>query len=416
MEPPSWVRTIAIPRPLSDNRRMTDLERILPLWRELEAARADYVLATVVAVEGHSYRKPGACMLLAPDGRRAGAVSGGCLEAQVASRAWWLSSDGPTVQRYSTVEEDGERPYGSGCGGVVYLLLERRPTAEPLLASFQDAFERRIPFAVATILEGEQIGRRAFAGLETGLETGSSRSPRTAAAEPIDARLRNIAETALTSHASAETRLSIDGSQVRAWANFRPARPGLWIFGAGDDAKPLLNLAKELGWLVSVADGRSQLATRERFPLANEVSVLQIQELPHNQSARPDPAFAHLQPQDAAVILTHSFEQDSRILASLLAIDTKPAYIGVLGPRRRTHELLVEVARLLDVPSTSAGTATAWIERWLSQLHAPMGLDLGAESPETIAFSILAEIQQSLTAATAHPLREVRGIAHAIHG
>ena len=103
---------------------MTDIERILPLWRELKVASADYVLATVVAVEGSSYRKPGACMLLAPDGRRAGTVSGGCLEAGVARRAWWNSEKGPVVQRYSSVEEDGDFPYGSGCGGVVYLLLE----------------------------------------------------------------------------------------------------------------------------------------------------------------------------------------------------------------------------------------------------------------------------------------------------
>jgi hypothetical protein len=116
-------------RRLSDNGRMTDLERILSLWRELEIAGADYVLATVVAVEGPSYRKPGALMLLTADGRRIGTVSGGCLEAQVASRAWWLTANGPTIQRYSTAEDDGDRPYGSGCGGVVFLLLERRATA-----------------------------------------------------------------------------------------------------------------------------------------------------------------------------------------------------------------------------------------------------------------------------------------------
>jgi xanthine dehydrogenase accessory factor len=389
---------------------MTDLEKILPLWRELEAVQADFVLATVVAVEGSSYRKPGACMLLAPDGRRAGTVSGGCLEAQVASRAWWLTSSGPTVQRYSTVEEDGDLPYGSGCGGVVYLLLERRLTAGPLLAALQKAFDRRIPFAVATVLDGEQIGRRAFAGLPI----VSSQNLQTTV-QPTDARLKDLAETSLKSNESMENRISIQGSEVRVWANFRPARPGLWIFGAGDDAKPLVNLAKELGWHVSLADGRSQLATHERFPLADEVSHLQIQDLPKHESAPPHPAFAHLQPQDAAVILTHSFEQDSRFLASLLALHTRPAYIGVLGPRRRTRELLAEVARLLNLPSTPTGT-TACIERWLSQLHAPMGLDLGAESPETIAFSILAEIQQSLTAATAHPLREVHSAAQPIQG
>jgi xanthine/CO dehydrogenase XdhC/CoxF family maturation factor len=315
------------------------------------------------------------------------------------------------VQRYSTVEEDGDLPYGSGCGGVVYLLLERRPTAGPLFAALQKAFDLRIPFAVATVLEGEQIGRRAFAGWEVGSSANLQ-----AAIEPGDARLTDLAEASLASNESIENRISIQGSEVRVWANFRPARPGLWIFGAGDDAKPLMNLAKELGWFVSVADGRSQLATRERFPTADEVSVLQIQELPENDSVNSAPAFAHLQPQDAAVILTHSFEQDSRILASLLALDTRPAYIGVLGPQRRTRELLVEVARLLNSPSTQASTTAAWIEHRLSQLHAPMGLDLGAESPETIAFSILAEIQQSLTAATAHPLREVRSAAQPIHG
>ena len=400
---------------------MTDLERILPLWRELEAAAADFVLATVVAVQGSSYRKPGACMLLAPDGRRAGTVSGGCLEAQVASRAWWLTANGPSVQRYSTVEEDGDLPYGSGCGGVVFLLLERRPTAGPLLTALQQAFDRRIPLAVATVLDGPQLGRRAFAGRDLDPSQNLPHANQAAHAgaaslHAIDASLQDMAALALASNESMEKRISIQGSEVRVWTNFRPARPGLWIFGAGDDAKPLLSLAKELGWFVSVADGRSQLATRERFPLADAVSVLQIRELPQNKSAGPAPAFANLQIQDAAVIMTHGFEQDARILASLLTLGTQLAYIGVLGPQRRTREMLVEVARLLNLPLSTTIANEPWIERWLSQLHAPMGLDLGAESPETIAFSILAEIQQSLTAATALPLREVRNAAQAIPG
>src|SRR4051812_29872592 len=133
---------------------MTDLEHILPLWRELEASGADYVLATVVAVDGPSYRKPGARMLLAPDGRRAGTVSGGCLEAEVARRAWWLTEAGPVIERYSTVEDDGDMPYGSGCGGVVFILLERRATAGPLLPVLEVAFEERVPLAIATVLQG----------------------------------------------------------------------------------------------------------------------------------------------------------------------------------------------------------------------------------------------------------------------
>src|SRR5579859_5916787 len=132
---------------------MTDLENILPLWHELEAAKADYVLATVVDVDGPSYRKPGARMLIAQDGRRAGTVSGGCLEVEVAKRAWWLTESGPIVGRYSTADDDGDMPYGSGCGGIVHVLLERRTTAQYLLRQLETAFHARAPLAIATVLE-----------------------------------------------------------------------------------------------------------------------------------------------------------------------------------------------------------------------------------------------------------------------
>src|SRR5579864_7680588 len=153
---------------------MTDLEHILPLWNELEASGADYVLATVVAVEGSSYRRPGARMLLAQDGRRAGTVSGGCLEAEVAKRAWWHTNDGPVVERYSTLEDDGDLPYGSGCGGVVYILLERRKTASPLLHALKSAFDVRKPLAIAAVLEGPQMAQRAFATLQPPVGSATS--------------------------------------------------------------------------------------------------------------------------------------------------------------------------------------------------------------------------------------------------
>ena len=123
---------------------------------------------------------------------------------------------------------------------------------------------------------------------------------------------------------------------------------------------------------------------------------------------------ANLRLQDAAVVMSHSFEQDSSALASLLALDAGPAYIGVLGPQRRTRELLAEAARLLNLSADPDSSNIAWVERWLAELHAPTGLDLGAESPETIALSVVTEIQKSLTGATALPLSEVRGAPPAI--
>ncbi len=371
---------------------MTDLEHILPLWNELEASGADYVLATVVAVEGSSYRRPGARMLLAQDGRRSGTVSGGCLEAEVAKRAWWLSQDGPVVERYSTLEDDGDLPYGSGCGGVVYILLERRKTASPLLHALKSAFDVRKPLAIAAVLEGPHMAQRAFATLRP--PVGSS------TIDPIsDILLQELAYEALERRTSFEQKIQIDGKATRAWVDYRAARPGLWIFGAGDDARPLVRLARELGWFVAVADGRSHLATQSRFPAADEVRSLTISELPGPAKNLP------VLSTDAAVLMTHSFEQDSHILAALLNDDNEfpCVYVGVLGPQRRTREALAEAARLRGITPEADR-----IDGWLAQLHAPTGIDLGADTSASIALSILAEIQQTLNAATALPLRQVR--------
>lgn len=388
---------------------MTDLARILGLWRELEAAGSDYVLATVVEVQGSSYRKPGALMLLTADGRRIGTVSGGCLEAQVASRAWWLTANGPTIQRYSTIEEDGDRPYGSGCGGVVFLFLERRATAGPLLAVLERAFDQRVPVAVATVLEGPQIGRRAYAGLDPARCKGGQRD--NGRATSVDDSLQALAEQTLAGRESIDSNVEVDEGNLRAWADYRPARPSLLIFGAGDDAQPLQRLARELGWFVSVADGRSQLATQARFPQADKVSTLPIKDLPGIPSDESLAIFNDLRPEDGAVVMTHSFEQDAKILACLLRLQSPPAYIGVLGPQRRTRELLAEAARLLNLPPIAIA---AQADRWLNRLHAPTGLDLGADATETIALSILAEIQKFRTSATALPLRKIRAAIETI--
>ena len=374
---------------------MTDLENILPMWHKLESSGSDYVLATVVEVDGPSYRKPGARMLIAADGQRVGTVSGGCLEAEVAKRAWWLTESGPRVERYSTAEDDGDMPYGSGCGGILYILLERRATASSLLKSLEAAFHARVPLAIATVLEGAKLANRVFAGptvqnVESETSTGGTASI-----------LANLAAQAMERMQSSDQRVMIDGRETRVWVDYRSARPGLWIFGAGDDAKPLLRLARELGWFVAVADGRRHLATSERFAAADKVLTLAIATLPESGSLLAD----DVKSTDAAVLLTHSFEQDSRILALLLARGLPPAYLGVLGPQRRTREVLVEAARLLGLPNP-----TQRAEQWLAQMHAPTGLDLGAETPAAIALSIIAEIQQTLNNVSALPLRQVRAV------
>ena len=143
---------------------MSDLNQVLKLWQQIEASGEDCVLATIVRVEGSSYRKPGARMLIAGSGLRAGTISGGCLEGEVSKQAWWLTEQGPVVKAYSTsFEMDEDRPFGLGCGGTVHLLLERRNNAEEFLKELQRTFLAREPLACAILLTGPDCGRRAIA-------------------------------------------------------------------------------------------------------------------------------------------------------------------------------------------------------------------------------------------------------------
>src|SRR6185437_8603204 len=326
---------------------MTDFEQILPLWRELESAGADYVLATVVDVQGSSYRRPGARMLLAPDGRRAGTVSGGCLEAEVAKKAWWLTERGPVVERYSTLEDDGDLPYGSGCGGVVFILLERSASARPLLEALHTAWSAREPLAIATVLSGPQIGQRMFAGPTLPAISPVSPAP---SLEAWQVELQQLAFAAFDDRKPHDGQIVIEETPARVWADFRSARPGLWIFGAGDDTKPLHKIARELGWFIAIADGRTHLCTPARFPMANVVLPLVSADLP----AMPPPEL-DLHPGDAAILATHSYDQDTHILAFLLARPPheRHAYVGILGPQRRTREALGDAARLLGLTPTN---------------------------------------------------------------
>ena len=370
---------------------MTDLDQILPLWQELQRTQTEYVLATVVTVEGSGYRKPGARMLIAADGRRAGTISGGCLEGEVARRAFWHTENGPIVRRYSTAAEDGEVPYGMGCGGIIHLLLERDETAEPVMRRLAASFDEREALAIATVLDGEWIGQRAVwpAGNEVA-PNGSIKAPGL-----IASKLEDLACEGFEEQRSFTRSVSLEaGQSATVCVEWCAARPGLFVFGAGDDAIPLAQQARQLGWYVAVADGRSHLATCVRFPQAHEVHVL---------AAKDFPAL-RLRATDAAVVMTHSLEQDTRILRVLLREEL--AYVGVLGPRRRTDEIL---SALAEESGLSQSRVEALAEEWGERLHAPMGLDLGGSTPGDIALSVIAEIQQCRHKTSGLPLREVRG-------
>jgi xanthine/CO dehydrogenase XdhC/CoxF family maturation factor len=170
---------------------------------------------------------------------------------------------------------------------------------------------------------------------------------------------------------------------VQVFTEHVSAPRSLIVFGAGFDAMPVVRLAVELGWHVTVADGRSHHARRDRFPLADEVVVIDPTR-PLDRVAVPHGA--------ACVLMSHSAEQDRSLLAALAPVPA--AYLGILGPRRRTEQLLSEL------PEPGARFACP------AGLHSPVGLDLGGETPEEIALAVVAEIHARFAARDARPLRD----------
>jgi xanthine dehydrogenase accessory factor len=341
---------------------MAELRKILELWKRASAAGEEVCLATVAAIEGSSYRRPGARMLLAASGQRAGTISGGCLEAEVAKKAWWLTERGASVQRYSSFfDDEGDIAYGLGCGGAILVLLERGEPAQQALEALRRSVEDREAQVVVANLGAKPCTELIF-----------DESERAVWSREASGTARALAQKALHAQAS-----QWEGD---LFAEYIARPPALFVFGAGDDAQPLVQLAWGLDWHVTVADGRSHLARAERFPQAAAVK-------PPGEILKG--ALTEPGARDAAVIMTHSYKQDREILRALLGREL--AYLGILGPRRRTEHLVHSVAPELGLST----------EECLARLHAPVGLDLGGHEPGAIALSIAAELQAVFAGVTA---------------
>ena len=331
--------------------RMPELTAILGALAAQRGTPA--VLATLVGVEGSSYRRPGARLLCLADGSRLGSISGGCLEEDLLEQARGVLDSGAarTVTYDTTAENDLVWGVGQGCQGVVRIFLERLPADSPVWVETlraQLAARRAVPLAV-------HHGGPAPTGTQL-----------TAALPASVPRAEVFLETI-------------------------PVPPALVIFGAGDDAQPLAALAKTLGWHITVADARAAYATPSRFPSAAALIVAPAAEL----AARADPGAG-----DFAVILTHRYADDLELLRRLLPHPL--AYLGLLGPRKRTDRLLAQLRAEGLAPTGEM----------LAKLHAPVGLDLGGRTPETVALAILAEVQARRSGCAPGFLRDRPGPIH----
>jgi len=359
----------------------------------VEALAEPAALATLVRVKGSSYRQPGARMLFGPSGQRTGVISAGCLETDILARVQAvLASHAPQLAAYDLGSElDLIWGTGMGCQGTADVLLERvAPGQVPAwMAQVAAMLEQRRTGALATV----HAARGATGGPGAGEhfildEAGPGLLP---GPGPLAEALGPALARAARAGAPAAVTLAAGAGELDLLVE--PILPpfALWIYGAGEHSRPLARLAKELGWFVGVVDHRPALATPERFPQADRIVV-----------GHPPGVLAGL-PLDrrsAALVVSHVYEQDKQVLAALLQAPL--AYLGLQGNRARSRRLLEELAGERGPLSTAQ----------LGLLHAPAGLDLGAESPEVIALSMIAEVQATLAGHAGGPLRDRGGSIH----
>jgi len=368
---------------------MKELQTILKESARLKQENLAAVLATVVDVEGSGYRLPGAKMLISETGETYGTVSGGCLEADVLERAAEaLKTNEPQVLIYdTTAHKDSVFSLNMGCNGITRILLESARDNK-YFEFVESCFLTRKSGIVATLLKTVnksrlKTGARYFIG---GAENKNDLAN---SAGEFEKKLFTDA-TALLSGGSSHCRIyETDlGKPAEFFLELVEPPQRLVIFGAGYDAIPLVHYAGSLGWTTLVIDHRAAYLTKQRFPEADEIILSQPENLTEKLS---------IDENTAAVVMTHNYEKDRAILRYLLPFCLP--YIGALGPRRRTENLIQELKN----------EGEHYGEFQLNKLFAPVGLDIGAKNPESIALSIIAEIQSVLAKRTGGFLRNRRG-------
>lgn len=357
-------------------RHWKETARIFERVVRLAASDARAALATVVSIDGSAYRRPGAKLLVGEDGETLGSISGGCLEGDVREVALRVLADGaPRRRRYDTGADENEAwGLGLGCAGSVDLFVQPAATSEtlPAVERALELFAGGRPFALATVLEGERAGAMAALSEDGGL-AGSAGAPDT------DAALRRSAGEWIAGRAS--RRRPTAGGELFVEILLPP--PRLLVFGADDDARPLCAFASAAGFDVVVLDHREALLAAERFPGTER------------RLRRPEEGLAGLGvgPRTFAVVKTHAIAHDREWARQLVAAGA--GYVGLLGPRARTAEVVREIGAESD-----------------PRVYGPVGLDLGAEGPEQVALSIVAEL---LAAGSGVEPRHLREKAREIH-
>lgn len=368
---------------------MKEIRKIVEAYEQALVVGKRMALATVVHVEGSSYRRPGARMLVTEDGQLTGAISGGCLEGDALRKALLtISQQKNKLVTYDTTDDD-DNTLGVqlGCNGIVHILFEPIDTEQlnnpiallkRVLQKRQNAFLLTLfslnsrnnpqPGTCCLYLEKDQIFEY---GNQILLSTDEFTSEVRYAQQIQDSFFKNFHKA---------------GQSLTGFVEYLKTPPSLVIAGAGNDTIPLTEMAAVLGWHIVVADGRTGHATRQRFPNANRIVV-----------SKATDVVTHVMPDEYTffVLMTHNYNYDLTLLKALLQLDFCP-YIGTLGPKKKLERMFDDLAKEEIYVSDAQRL----------RIFGPTGLDIGAETSEEIALSVLAEINAVMTGRPGTPLRD----------
>ena len=367
---------------------MKEVQDIIAAFDKAAVAGKACALATVVHVEGSSYRRPGARMLVTDDGMITGAVSGGCLEGDALRKALFAieAKQNKLVTYDTTDEEDATLGVQLGCNGIVHILFEpidndnannpiellkkvmavRKNAALVTLFSLEK--REQIGTCYLNIDNAEIIALQSFGEFEDGLQQ----------------QVISDVDSAFQTHVSFLNIHKGNSQTQNIFIQFLSPPISLLIFGAGNDVLPLVSMAQLIGWDISIIDGRKTHATKQRFPDVKNIFI-----------SNPDKILQHIKIDNCtvAVLMTHNYNYDLAAIKQL--VNRGLVYLGVLGPKLKMQRMYDDLQKEnFEIP-----------EAYRNSIYAPVGLDIGAETAEEIALSIVAEIKAVFMGKNAKILR-----------
>lgn len=368
---------------------MKEFKTIITEYNKLDVASRKVALATVVKVRGSSYRSPGARMLITDDGKWVGSISGGCLEGDALRKARQvMTTEKALVVTYDTSEESNQNlGISLGCNGIIDVLIEPvlGMDANNPIKLFEKLVRQNKPAVIATGCSGDGFISKKIIYSDEGKIVSTFQN--TELTKTIEEDLLQLFKTPQ----SKTNMYKVENSTTEVFLELIQPSISLVIFGGGFDARPVSQLANVLGWDVIVTDECVAHIAPLFFPEAKNLSLC------HRDTFDQE---INVTPFTACVLMSHNYEYDRDVLKKL--IKSEAPYIGILGPRKRFDKMIEEFKK-----------DGIYLEKeTLHKVHSPVGLDIGAETPDEIALSIISEIQSKFSKRSGGFLKYRQGPIH----